>query len=62
MTQELVTRWSSRKFWTMTVSQVFICSAFLAGRLSEDGFIALTIFILGSYLSANVVQHVMEKK
>ena len=55
-------RWSSRKFWTMAASQVFVAIAFLYGRLSEEGFIYLTIFILGSYLSANVVQHVLGKK
>lgn len=55
-------RWSSRKFWTMAVSQIFVSVIFLADKLSEDSFIWLTVFILGSYLSANVVQHVMGKR
>ena len=55
-------RWSSRKFWTMAVSQIFVAIFFLSGKLTEEGFIYLTIFILGSYLAANVVQHVLGKK
>lgn len=59
---ELQTRWSSRKFLTMAVAQVVVTILFIADKLNQEGFTWLTVFILGSYLSANVVQHVMAKK
>jgi len=62
MESEIVTRWSSRKFWTMAVSQVFVTILFILDKLDQDGFIWLTCFILGSYLAANVIQHVMPRR
>lgn len=62
MTDELLSRWSSRKFWTM-VAAVILFTVLLAVKLiSESAYIALILPTIGSYFVSNVSQHIWGKK
>lgn len=57
MTQEMITRWSSRKFWTMIAATTLSTALLLLGKVSESTYLWLFGMTIGSYFTANVAQH-----
>jgi hypothetical protein len=58
MTEESRQRWSSRKFWTMNVWLAVFVGLLVLGYLSKEVFSMLAGGTLGTYLCANVAQHI----
>lgn len=56
----IVERMWSRKFLLVSASQFSNVLLFAFGVLSEDGFVALTMALLGGFVAGNVAQHIWE--
>ena len=61
MTQDAAVRWSSRKFWTMTVWQAAFTGLLVGGFLTDAIYAGLSAWNLGAYMASNVVQHMKGK-
>jgi len=59
---DLQTRWSSRKFWTMLAATALATGLLLAGHITEDAYIWLFGMTIGSYFTANVAQYFSGRK
>jgi hypothetical protein len=59
---DLATRWTSRKFWTM-VSCVFLFTMlFIVGKIDQAGYIGLILPTIGSYFASNVSVQIWGKQ
>ena len=52
----VVSKWSSRKFWTMATCQVFACAALFFDKMTGSEWVAATTILAGAYLAANVAE------
>ena len=59
---DLQTRWSSRKFWTMIGATVLVTALLLSGNITEDTYLWLFGMTIGSYFTANVAQYFSGRK
>jgi len=62
VSEEVKTRWSSRKFWSAMIWQAVFTVMFGLGVLPEEAFVALTYLLLGGYFVSNTSQHIMSKR
>lgn len=51
-----MSKWSSRKFWTMAICQVFAGIALFCDKLTGSEWVAATTILAGAYLASNVAQ------
>jgi len=56
MTDDVITRWTSRKFWASMIWQGVVVWLLYAGKIPVTAFESLTYLLLGGYLVGNVAQ------
>lgn len=62
MTQEMIQRWSSRKFWTMVVASVVFTGLLIAGIIDGALYATLILPTIGSYFASNVTASIWGKR
>lgn len=59
---ETMTRYASRKFLLALLAFLVFTALLVLGRIDQAAYVTLSMFALGGYLGANVVQKATAKK
>lgn len=61
MTEDVQTRWTSRKFWSMAALELISTGLLTAGLIEAGHWVTVTLSLAGAYFTANVAQRIVER-